>query len=226
MWMDEEFEERLRVLREFFDDQDYPATLALAKKLKNELTEAQACSAYQLGLLRYFVIISQYKLNLFEDAYETLRDKEPHLHSLSAKLAAEIHLIHAELATRVGVNARETIDQGQKAVRFLLANSDLPGAVQACNTVCTLLGILREDQLNLPFSETLITIGTEHAAARVIIGGLGHLLRAFEALPDPQVFDSIAKRHAIFRAAGTGELRSEAAEIMKQLDQILSSKRT
>jgi hypothetical protein len=223
MLLDEEFDERVGLIEAALDDNEADVAFGLASRLRLELLEAPAAHPKQLGFARYFVVRSLYHLEKFEEAYKVLCSSEERLYSLTAQAGAWMATSGAELATRLSLGADTVCEWGTKAVDLYEASHDAPNVVSTCNTLCTLLGVMRADEHNYAFAKKLIDLGKAHGSERAVIGGLAHLIRNAESSENAKLKSELEKERGFYESVLLGRHKAEAELIYRQFVKLLAA---
>ena len=207
------FADRLTLLKSVFESGDFAKAFDYSQVLRQDLRTEGASDPGQLGWVRFFAFRSLFCKERYSEAWTLLESKENQMFILAAEEGATVYNNAMELAVRLGKTAKDLVKWGQKALDLRLASNDLPGAVDTINTLCTFLGVIRQDSFNGKYAEKLIELGIDYNAERLIIGGVAHLMRNPNITKDKDLNTRIRERHAVILSAFTGQFKEEARSI-------------
>ncbi|MCO4768887.1 MAG: ankyrin repeat domain-containing protein [Deltaproteobacteria bacterium] len=137
---------RMSTLAEASNAGRHEDALTLARDLKRELLADVFTDAALLGWARDYELRSLYHLERFAEGLELLESGEPKPFLISAKNAAWLHSVGAEMAARIGLHDA-VLRQGQKAVDLRLDDGDVEGATTAIATMRALFDLVERPDL-------------------------------------------------------------------------------
>jgi hypothetical protein len=213
----EQVHERLTGICELFEQGEFRQCLDMSAELKRELLEDDdPADPLQLGWVRFYQFKSLYELGEHRRGYELLIDPEPEAFVVSAKNAAYMYSVGAEMAMHLGL-ADEVVRLGGMCLDLRVKGDDLISALQCASTVCELLRRLGEDRRNTRFARFLLELGIESGAERPLMLGMRCLGRNVAASGDADLREELERHLPALRAIDDDEFGPEVEDVIASL---------